>query len=433
MEIPALRPANEIRGGAHAEWVIAAAMGGRPVDSAELLQHVAATPDPGSIAMAHTIYLMIKPQVGEFTVRGFYEFGSGAGAVVDGERGPWNLIWFLDPDDGRILGGSPTNLPEQITLRAATEADAEIIAEINRLSPIAMGDEATVYDTDDLFAAERLMGTSRAFIAEHEGDAVGLSAGVGVPLRIGDETGLFNYIHRTRVAPAGRGMGVQGALVWATLASCPPGFAGGFALVHRSNESMLRLYPPALVMPSEPERLSFDVQALAAQAGDIDVRAASASDAARVVNLVNGTHSAEQLFPPYTEASFAERLSRDASLYGWEQLRLSDRAVVGIWSNAYRVHRTSEGDSSLDQRALVLDFGFEPGAESDFVSLLAQTCVELAERGDTELTLLTSPGAPGYEVLRPLATRVDAYAMLAGGMLLAGLEAGPAYIDQLYF
>jgi len=433
LKIPALRPANEIRGGAHLEWLIAAADAGQPVEPAELLQHIAAKPEPNSIAMAHTIYLMIKPQIGEFTVRGFYEFESGGGAVVDGERGAWNLVWFLDPEDGRVLGGTPTNLPENVTLRTVTAADSGVVAEINRQSPIIMGDETTVYDTDDLFAAERLMGTSRAFIAEYEGNAVGLSAGVGVPMRIGDETGVFNYIHRTRVVPAGRGLGVQGALVWATLASTPPGFAGGFALVHRSNDAMLRLYPKSLVMPSEPERLSFDVQALAERAGDIEMRASSADDAPRVVELINGTHDSEQLFPPYTEASFAERLSRDANLYGWDQLRLSDRAVIGIWSNAYRVHRTLGDRSTEDQRALVLDFGFEPGAEDDFMALLASTCRELAARGDTELTLLTSPDAPAYDRLRPLATRVDGYTMIAGGIALAGLEPGPAYIDQLYF
>lgn len=433
MEIPALRPASEIRGGAHLEWLLAAAAAGQPVDPAELMQHIAAQPTPSSIAMAHTIYLMIKPQVGEFTVRGCYEFESGAGAVVDGERGAWNLLFFLDADDGRVIGGTPTNLPPDISLRAVTEADAEVLAEINRQSPIVMGDETTVYDTDDLFAAERLMGTSRAFIAEHDGESIGLSAGVGVPMRLGSETGLFNYIHRTRVVPSGRGLGVQGALVWATLASTPPGFVGGFALVHRSNEAMLGLYPPALLMPSEPERLTFDVRALAERAGELKGRSTSASDAARVIELINGTHDSEQLFPPYTEAGFAERLSRDASLYGWDQLRLSDRAVVGIWSNAYRVHRALNDDTSEDQRALVLDFGFAPGTEDEFMALLASTCVELAERGDTELTLLTSPDGPGYELLRPLATRVDGYAMMAGGMLLAGLEPGPVYLDQLYF
>jgi hypothetical protein len=433
VEIPALRPADEIRGGAHLEWLTAAAAGGQPVDTAELLQHIAAKPEPSSIAMAHTIYLMIKPQVGEFTVRGCYEFESGAGVVVDGERGSWNLIFFLDAEDGRIVGGTPTNLPQDVSLRAVTEADADVLAEINRQSPIVMGDETTVYDTDDLFAAERLMGTSRAFIAEHDGAAIGLAAGVGVPMRIGNETGLFNYIHRTRVAPSGRGLGVQGALVWATLASTPPGFVGGFAVVHRSNDGMLRLDPPALVMPSEPERLSFNMRALAERAGNLEGGAASASDAARIVELINGPHDSEQLFLPYTETSLTERVSRDPSLYGWEHLRLSDRAVVGIWSNAYRVHRTSDGATSEDQRALMLDFGFESGAEGDFMALLAQTCAELAERGDTELTMLTSPGAPAYELLRPLASRVDGYAMLAGGMMLAGLEPGPAYLDQLYF
>ena len=234
LEIPPLRSATEVRGGQHIERVIATAATGEALAPEELSLHFATTDDPRSLAMAHTTQQMIRPQVGAFTVRGYYNFESGVVAVLDAEGAVWQVVQFLDAEDDRILGGTPIIWSPDINLRPATVEDASILTEINRRSPIAMGGEATVYDTDDIFAAERLMDGSRPFVAERDGEILGFAAGVGVPMKIGTEAGATNYIHRTRVAPAGRGLGVQGALIWAALVSSPPGFVGGYAMVHRS-------------------------------------------------------------------------------------------------------------------------------------------------------------------------------------------------------
>jgi len=59
------------------------------------------------------------------------------------------------------------------------------------------------------------------------------------------------------------------------------------------------------------------------------------------------------------------RLSNAPDLYSWSDFYLSERSVLGIRQHALRVTRSEDGgQETLDERALCLDFGFEPGAES---------------------------------------------------------------------
>lgn len=432
MEMPELKAAAEVRGGLHLEAAVTAAAEGRQLSEEEVRAHFVTSENPRTLAMAHAYYQPIPLQVGPFEVRGYTEFETVVGAVLEGERGLWSVVALVDPADGdRLIGAITVPTPPQLAMRALDEeADAAAARAINLEAPIQMGETLVVYDPgDDLFASERLMGTSRGFVAEYEGSPVAFIATVSQPVRVGDETMAVDYIHRQRVAPAAQRMGVRGATQWAALVSSPAGTKSWMALMHRDNDAIIRLFPPALFLPVEPERISIGT---AAHRGDALGRRATAADAGRLVELLNGTHAGEQLFVPYTAASLEERLSRAPDLYSWESFLVSDRAAIGVWSGAYGVRRQTGEATSAGMRALVLDYGFEAGAEDEFVALLRSACAELADGGDTEVTLMSSAGGAAHEELMALSERVDGYKLISGGAL-AELEPGPVYIDQMYF
>lgn len=434
LELPELRAAADTKAGVHIERMLNAAAAGELLSMEALSESFVLNDTQRSVELAHSAYMSIPPLVGgSFTVRGYYDFPVGTMALIDTDRGPWNIVCVADADDGRILASLPLTWPAGAVIREVTEADRAVLEVINRESPILMGERQVVYDAPDIFAAERLMGSSEGFVVEVDGEPIALSAAAYFQQRIGDEVEWTSYVHRTRVSPSGRGGGARGGSQWATFMAARPGTRAGFGMMHRDNAAIIRLYPPALITPVEPERLSFNIASLAVAATPLELRTATSDDASRIVDLLNQAHDAEQLFLPYTVDSLTERLSRDPSLYSWGDFRISERAVIGVWSGAYRVERTGPDGTEEEMRALVLDYGFEAGAEDDFLALLRATCAELAERGDTELTLFSSPPSPGYDLVRPLASLVDGYALIAGGLFYTALEPGPVYIDQIYF
>ncbi|MEZ4552300.1 MAG: hypothetical protein R3B59_00155 [Dehalococcoidia bacterium] len=432
-DIPELHPAADVPGGEHFEPILRASIAGTDLADTDIHAHF--TTD-GSRDVAEQIRATIvaaRVHVGGGEILGYYGVPGAICAVVRGQDGHLrNVGSHVREADGyraRNLLGGPR--PSGFTVRPAVPEDGPTLARLERSAPIQMGNVGVVYDRgeDDYFAGDRLA-AANVLVLERDGDVVGMGGTVVHDVRINGHDARMAYAHRFRIALSAQRGGAWGALQWPTWLSNAAHSDAGSSYIHRANEAMLRYVPPAVMQPVGPERLAFRTVELAE---DASMRPATAEDAPRIVELLNSTHGGEALFRPYTVESLTERVQREPSSYSWSLFRLSDRAVVGAWWHAYRVLRMAEGESSEDVRTLVLDYGFEPGAEAEFTDLLRAVAAEAAAGGSSELTMFTSPSSPGYDSLRPLAHHVDGYAMTLGAFAHGGVISGAIYIDQLYF
>ena len=109
-----------------------------------------------------------------------------------------------------------------------------------------------------------------------------------------------------------------------------------------------------------------------------------------VCELINRAHGGQELFTPYTPEGLAERLDRLPERYGFGQVRRTERAALGVWHAGDRHVSAWKGAQREARRALVLDYGFIPGGESELEALLRDTCRRCLEQGIEERALFTS-------------------------------------------
>jgi hypothetical protein len=139
------------------------------------------------------------------------------------------------------------------------------------------------------------------------------------------------------------------------------------------------------------------------------------------------------MFVPYTKESLTARLGRQPRAYSWSSLRLGDRAVLGVWPASVNVIRTSEGETTNDARALVLDYGYEEGAEDELLALIRAACAALAAGGSTELAIFTCPQSSAYARFTEVAKRLEPYMLHIGPPPPEDLTERGIYVDHLYF
>ena len=172
-------------------------------------------------------------------------------------------------------------------------------------------------------------------------------------------------------------------------------------------------------------------------AGPAAGRAATPADAARIVDILNTSRGREEMYLPYTLESLGSRLSKDPSLYTWDDVWLGDGAVVGVWPVGDKVRTiiTKDGVSTESRPGYVLDYGFEPGAEDEFELLLRAWCDWLQSRGMDRLSILTSEGSAGCGVIRTMTDDVEQLVMNTSPPIPPpdDLTVRGLYADHIYF
>ena len=158
----------------------------------------------------------------------------------------------------------------------------------------------------------------------------------------------------------------------------------------------------------------------------------TSADAAVLVDILNRGHAGEELYVPYTPASLAARLERAPELYTWRNVRIGDRAVLGVWP-ANLVVTIDDGAPIRAVRAVALDHGFVDGAEVEFERLLRAYCRTLRESDHDELTVMTSDGSPNHDLLRKLAHRMEPFEFHIELPEPAGTMERGLYVDAVYF
>ena len=327
-------------------------------------------------------------------------------------------------------------LPGGVRIRHARVDDAATLRTVSQRSPLRLSDRTVTIDPgDDYFAAMRLMAAPvHQYVAVDDDDCpIGIHCGVSYPIRINGKDGRAFLIFNARLLPEHEGSGIWRRLIGALSSHYQTGTVnfGNLVFIHPENDRSLKAVTGAL-WPTKPARAVLDCRAVG-DAPPVAARQASAADAPGIVDVLNAHHLNEELYRPYTTETFSERLARDPALYEWADVRMTDRAVLGVWSSGeIRTTRLADGTTTESRRAVALDYGYLPGAEGEFRALVADACRRLAADGVTHLGLFTSPPSKSYELLMTMASSMEPY--VVGGLReFPNASAHGVYIDAVHF
>lgn len=322
----------------------------------------------------------------------------------------------------------------KLETRDATEADGDILAEVERRCPIVLGDTKIWFDRGkDYFAFTRLMEDCSIGIAFVDGEPAAVSCGAKHTVKIGGVLHPMITVSHLRVLPEHQRKGLWGAAN-RTLDKYWPVVDGSNAYISVDNLSMQHGFRGTREKwPTTVTRLQLDCAALK---GDAFGRAATPDDAPALIAMLNAFHGGEEMFVPYTEERFQARMARAPKLYSWDKVLMTDKALVGVWpaGDSLRVITETNGTRTESVRGVVLDYAFAPGGEKDFEKLLRAWCGGLAARGMDRLSVFSSPNAPGIAVLRNLAREKEEFFMWSPGLPVPeGAETRGIYVDPVYF
>jgi GNAT superfamily N-acetyltransferase len=319
----------------------------------------------------------------------------------------------------------------------AAEADSGVLSEIERGSPIEVGERAIAIDRgDDYFAASRLMGDVVVLLAEVDGQPAAALCAAFHRAMIGGVERKMAYIHHARVLPEFQRQGV-GRAISARLREIinERGADSDYWYISVGNTKSQAFARAATNRwRVQPRWATLDAATLA---GPPCGRPATPADAERIAVIVNACHRGEEMFLPYTAASLTARMERAPDMYSWGNARIGEGAVAGVWLEGDWINvRVSgpDGPEAVSRGAAVLDYGCVAGAEGELAVLLRGWCEELAARGFDELTIFTCPGTHAWPVISSLTDEIAAFDFWTPALPEPEGAAGRGlYVDHVYF
>jgi GNAT superfamily N-acetyltransferase len=295
----------------------------------------------------------------------------------------------------------------EVSVRAATVADNDAIVSLELRSALVLGDVEDLFDrSPDALACCRIQDGCRLIVAEMEGRVVGLMAGVVFRPLVQRQRRTLVYIHRARVDPEFRHHGVAMALSGALFSwSAVRGAEGPcYAIAPGNSTSLSFVERGGGRWPSDLALLDIDVS----QATPGTAEPIAEERLPEAVDLVNATRAGEDFFEPLTVDSLRARLTRDRA-YGLANLRgvFNGGALIavaglldkGAYTERIRIDRAS-GRETRSRSAAVVDWGYVPGRQGQFVELLDVLAADARALGRTTLTICQprpdslSPGLP---------------------------------------
>jgi hypothetical protein len=323
-----------------------------------------------------------------------------------------------------------------VVSREATIADAAVLADIERRCPIVLSDgvRMTIERGDDYFAFTRLMDNFLVALGFVDGKPAGVNVAALHVVRVGGRDYRIHAFAHLRILPEHQKKGLWGAINRLFDEKYPEGSVdGSTAYPSVDNAAMLRGFAGAPRWSVHQIRAQLPCASLA---GPQIGRPATSRDASRIVEVLNATHEHDEMYLPYTVESFTARVERSPRDYCWERVRMTDRAVVGVWpaGDTVRFIIESKAKRVESRRGLALDWGFLPGAEDEFEALIRAQCGWLQHRGLDRLSVFTSEASAGYERVRALASELERYVVISFGIPEPpGAATHGLYVDPIYF
>jgi hypothetical protein len=355
------------------------------------------------------------------------------GATPEGRR--WRYHFVVDPLTTRLVEFVIEWVQEEdVAVRLATEPDSPALADIERRSPMLLGDTSVTIDRgDDYFAAARLMEDVSVAVAEVDGAPSAVQCAAAQTVCVGDKSYRMGYFHHLRILPEHQRKGLfQKLNQLLSERYMPPHVDGTYAYVSPDNAASQRLFSFAQAWPVQPVLCKLPAGALR---GPRVGRRATPADAASIVETINSCHHREEMFCPYSVGFLTARLAR-AAQYSWSNVLITDRAVVGVWpaGDSLTTIVDSPTGRTTERDGFVLDHGAVPGGESDYEALLRYWCTELDDRGFTNLVTFTSPQSPSYPVLAELKGEMQPFDLFVFGPECPnGADRRGVYVDLIYF
>jgi len=355
-------------------------------------------------------------------------------AGADAKR--WAVTcWVQEGPPHKLTGARIVPAPPAGTvIRDARPEDADQLAELERRSPLRLGETRVVFDRgQDYFASARLIDDVTIYVAEVEGVLAGVYWGARQPARIAGADRKLFLEHHVRIEPSTR----RGGVFWALVVYGRDRYArntDSIAFwVSPENHAVRKFVENVPPWSVQGLRCLLPCRAATERSPDIGWPA-STHDASAVAGVLNACHGQSELFLPYSDLSLTERLSRDPDQYGWERVRVTHGAVVGVGADYLGVSKTLEETCTSSRRAVALDHGFVPGAEGAYRELLRWWTARLAEDGVSHLAVFTSIGSPTYPVLVDMAEEIEPYDFWTFSIdEPPGASERGVYVDPVYF
>lgn len=291
-------------------------------------------------------------------------------------------------------------------IRFATSEDSRALAAIARVPVELEGASVTIDRGDDFMAPFRLAEDSTVVVADVDGQPVGVYSGALHPAIVDGEERQMLGLHQCRLHPDHQRSGLFPEMAGRLMGSYRDRYDAAHTFIHPDNATARRL---TVVDPWSVRALRA-VLPCAALAGSPAGRSATPDDAEQIAGMLNALHGLEEMYLPFTAASFAARVTRAPDLYGWDDIVVGDGAMVGMWTlgESRRWHPV-KGEPRHSRRAWVLDYGCDSGADGELERLLRDRCRVAAERGMSHLTVFTSETSPSRALLEALAEDFEPY------------------------
>ncbi len=375
-------------------------------------------------------------EIVQVTIRSASEFQIEA-SISGAKDRKWRLKMVVEPEPPhRIVRQQfDRELDADVEVRKAVESDAAALAEIERRCPIVMAGKSMYFDRGaDYFASNRLMEQATVGIAFVDGKPAAASCGALHQIRVGGVVRSLVTVTHLRVLPEHQRKGLWGAVNRA-FDHYFDDVDGSRAYISVENAGMQHGFTNT---PNKWSQPVYRMQlATAKLAGPAAGRNATPADARAIVEIMNRCHEREEQYLPYTETSFAARVARSPRDYSWSRVRMTDRAVVGVWlaGESLKVVRESDGTLTESRPAIVIDYGFLPGGEHDFEALLRGWCAGANARELDIVSIFSSDASPGHALLRSLASAVEPFFVWTPGIEepAGSAEKNGIYVDPIYF
>ncbi len=328
------------------------------------------------------------------------------------------------------------------TIREATQDDNDALIDLERRSPLDLGDALLTFDrSPNFFAHQRLEEHGRVLVAEDEGQLVGIVASAWHDVLIEGQQRRLIYIHQGRVLPQYRRWHVASDLVVHHLVlSREEKVDAPYWLISPNNEISLAFSRQVGVKhwPVDGRMDSFDVSAR--RPVDRHVGNLGPGDMPQVLELINRTHTGREMFLPYTTERLQKRLSLDPG-YTWQQWRgyRSDQgllAAAGMWdfgcSLEIKLKEKATGKEHVSVPAFVLDYGHAAGAEEVMAEVLMGLMAMAAERERRDLMVSLPTESRLFSLMDDLPHSTTPFRILTPGTPTPAKIKGSVYLDPIY-